>query len=77
MEKPNEVQERLDRSFVFKSWMAKFFHGSSYDAFAPVSDHLPIVSQTEEQATFNSFRNFMLENKWLREHGLWDVITSS
>ncbi|XP_075481232.1 uncharacterized protein LOC142521946 [Primulina tabacum] len=70
------VEERLDRALVTPSWMSKFPSAQFHNFCASVSDHSPILINTTPRMQMDIARDFMFENKWLKEPDLQPFITS-
>ncbi|XP_075507347.1 uncharacterized protein LOC142544167 [Primulina tabacum] len=68
------VEERLDRALA-SSWMEKFPNAQLHNLCASVSDHSPILINTTPRLQMGRTRDFMFENKWLKEPDLQDFIT--
>ncbi|XP_075478725.1 uncharacterized protein LOC142519565 [Primulina tabacum] len=69
------VEERLDRALVTSSWMEKFPNAQLHNLCASVSDHSPILINTTPRLQMGRTRDFMFENKRLKEPNLQDFIT--
>lgn len=65
--RPNCVEERLDRAFVNDSWLAIYPNVQLRNVVAPISDHSPLVLNTEVKVGHQNGRTFKFENKWLLE----------
>ncbi|XP_075479293.1 uncharacterized protein LOC142520177 [Primulina tabacum] len=70
------VEERLDRALATSSWMKKFPTAQLHNLCASVSDHSPILINTTPRMQMGRARDFMFENKWLKETDLQSFITS-
>lgn len=72
----NMVEERLDRALVSAQWLALFPNARLNTLVAPISDHEPILLETEVQTPALRYKPFRFENKWFCEPDIWDVVTA-
>ncbi|XP_073066021.1 uncharacterized protein [Primulina eburnea] len=74
---PNAVEERIDRALAIPSWSSIFPQAKLFNQSAPLSDHNPILLQTETPTQFAKRRGFRFENTWLNEPGFTEVVKQS
>ncbi|KAJ8649330.1 hypothetical protein MRB53_002353 [Persea americana] len=73
----NLVEERLDRALVTDSWLSLFPHAKLVNLLAPVSDHTPLLLETDLFIPTQYQRRFRFENIWLQEAELNEVVSSN
>lgn len=73
-EADNMVEERLDRAMGNPDWYAKFPRAILQNLVAPVSDHNPILLDTNPRVGHSKRRTFRFENRWLMEGDLKNVV---
>lgn len=66
--------ERLDWGFATAGWWHLFPQAKLANLLATISDHSPICLDTEPQVRVPFVRKFKLENMWLTEPELNDVV---
>lgn len=71
---PFSVEERLDRGMVNMACMSLFPNITLRNIHAPISDHSPILLNTEDSFEPRKHRRFRFENKWLKEPDLPNVV---
>lgn len=71
------MEERLDRAMGTPSWYAKFHHARLSNLIALVSDHNPILLNTEPVFRCRIHKPFRFENKWLHELDIQYVVERS
>lgn len=57
------IEERLDRAMGNPPWHAQFPNARLKNIVAPISDHNPIIVDTNPSARFHLSRPFCFENK--------------
>lgn len=62
----NRVEERLDRAMANPAWHSRFPRASLLNLIAPVSDHNPILMNTEGYQFHPRRKTFRFENRWFQ-----------
>ncbi|XP_073019426.1 uncharacterized protein [Primulina eburnea] len=70
----NFVEERIDQVMGTPTWAEKFPRARLHNLNAPVSDHSPILLETEFRETAVHKQRFRFENRWLREPDLNSIM---
>ncbi|KAH6790596.1 hypothetical protein C2S51_005602 [Perilla frutescens var. frutescens] len=70
----NGVKQRLDRALVTFDWTVLFLEYRLLNLVAPISDHTPILLETNVIARKWRNKPFHFENKWFEETDLGDVV---
>ena len=72
---PKWVEEKLDRCLASGAWLNLFPQVKLLNLIAPVSDHSPILLQTNGLIAKNRrIRKFQFENSWLSEPDLHQIV---
>ncbi|XP_075485321.1 uncharacterized protein LOC142525036 [Primulina tabacum] len=70
----NFVEERIDRAMGTPTWAEKFPMARLRNLNAPVSDHSPILLETEVREIAVHKQRFRFENRWLRKPDLNSIM---
>lgn len=70
------MEERLDRALVSSSWILNFPHAQLHNSAVSISDHSPIVLNTNPFIQSVVSRNLRFENKWFNEPDLHAFVNS-
>ena len=75
---PTWVEEKLDRCLASDAWLNLFPQVKLLNLIAPVSDHSPILLQTDGSISKNRrFRKFQFENNWLSKPELHQIVSQT
>lgn len=73
----NAIEEWLDRAMVTSSWKQLFPNARLHNLVAPISNHSPILLQTDHDFRTPIKTKFRFENKLLHESDLLHVFHTS
>ncbi|CAN0905267.1 Transposon TX1 uncharacterized 149 kDa protein [Linum grandiflorum] len=74
---PHGVESRLDRAMVNAAWIDQFMHSKLQNLVAPVSDHSPLLLDTNPTPKEKKKWIFKFENAWRTETEIKDLVETT
>ncbi|KAA3484396.1 reverse transcriptase [Gossypium australe] len=71
------IRERLDRGVANEKWLTLFLSNTLQHLPYSISDHCPLLLETNKRVTFTGGRKFHFEAWWTMEESLENVIRES
>ncbi|CAN0857899.1 hypothetical protein LINGRAHAP2_LOCUS6980 [Linum grandiflorum] len=75
--KDHGIESQLDRAMVNAEWISQYLEGTLRNLIAPISDHSPILLNTQLVVHERRRWRFRFENAWKREEALRPLVEDS